>query len=153
MHRILSMMLLFFFIHTPVSYTHLLSARMSCSYRPCLFTRPSGPISTTKAGRPARWRICGTWTGSGGRRTALIRSRRPIGKCCWGCRICLHGSLTGISSEIGPFQTRSLAIKKECAVGTFSRRGAVASATIYHYAECASLQDVYKRQRHSLPAG
>ena len=75
--------------------------------------RISGPISTTKAGRPARWRICGTWTGSGGRRTALIRSRRPIGKCCWGCRICLRGSLTGISSEIGPFQTRSPAIKKQ----------------------------------------
>ena len=30
--------------------------------------------------------------------------------------------------------------KKECAIGTFSRRGAVASATIYHCAECASLQ-------------
>lgn len=30
----------------------ILSARMSCSYRPCLFTRLSGPHSTTKAGRP-----------------------------------------------------------------------------------------------------
>ena len=30
--------------------------------------------------------------------------------------------------------------KKECAIGIFSRRGAVASATIYHCAECASLQ-------------
>jgi len=30
--------------------------------------------------------------------------------------------------------------KKECAIGTFSRRGAVALATIYHCAECASLQ-------------
>ena len=30
-------------------------------------------------------------------------------------------------------------LKKECAVGTFSRRGAVASATIYHCAECDNI--------------
>ena len=30
--------------------------------------------------------------------------------------------------------------KKECAIGTFLRRGVVALATIYHCAECASLQ-------------
>ena len=34
----------------------------------------------------------------------------------------------------------AFSVKKECANGTFSRRGAVASATIYHCAECASLQ-------------
>ena len=34
-------------------------------------------------------------------------------------------------------------IKKRMCLGTFSRRGAVASATIYSCAECASLRSIY----------